>query len=142
MILLDLSLIRYLLCQLYKMATLFYLKDFLFQTILAHGIFLKPEELSVLKAKGTTISHCPNSNSMLQSGLCPVRKYLDFGLKVSLGTDCAGGFSASMLDAIRQALQASVNATFTGGGSKLSHSEVFYLATLAGAEGEALVQKT
>lgn len=73
---------------------------------------------------------------MLHSGLCPVRKFLNFGLKLSLGTDCAGGYSASLLDAIRQTLQSSIQGSYVGLGEPLSIPEVFYLATLGGAEGK------
>ena len=41
---------------------------------------------------------------MLSSGVMDVRGFLDEGLKVAIGTDVAGGYSASMLDAIRQVL--------------------------------------
>ena len=41
---------------------------------------------------------------MLTSGVMDVRGFLDEGLKVAIGTDVAGGYSASMLDAIRQVL--------------------------------------
>jgi guanine deaminase len=39
---------------------------------------------------------------MLSSGVMDVRGFLDEGMKVAIGTDVAGGYSASMLDAIRQ----------------------------------------
>jgi cytosine/adenosine deaminase-related metal-dependent hydrolase len=56
------------------------------QTVLAHGIHLSDDELKVLAARGTSISHCPNSNTSLKSGLCDVRRLLNAGIKVGLGT--------------------------------------------------------
>ena len=56
------------------------------QTILAHGVYLTDEELEVLAARGSSVSHCPNSNTSLRSGLCDVRRLLDAGIKVGLGT--------------------------------------------------------
>ncbi len=35
----------------------------------------------------------PESNTDIASGIAPVRRYLDMGLHVGLGTDVAGGFS-------------------------------------------------
>lgn len=56
------------------------------QTVLAHGVYLHDEELELLAARGTSISHCPNSNTSLKSGLCDVRRLLNAGIKVGLGT--------------------------------------------------------
>jgi len=42
---------------------------------------------------------------MLSSGVMDVRQFVDEGVKVAVGTDVAGGYSASMLDALRQVLQ-------------------------------------
>jgi guanine deaminase len=56
------------------------------QTVLAHGVHLNNDELKVLAARGTAISHCPNSNTSLKSGLCDVRRLLSAGIKVGLGT--------------------------------------------------------
>jgi cytosine/adenosine deaminase-related metal-dependent hydrolase len=56
------------------------------QTVLAHGVYLTDDELLVLAARGSSVSHCPNSNTSLKSGLCDVRRLLDAGIKVGLGT--------------------------------------------------------
>jgi guanine deaminase len=49
-------------------------------------VYLEDEELKVLAAHGSSVSHCPNSNTSLRSGLCDVRRLLDAGIKVGLGT--------------------------------------------------------
>lgn len=54
--------------------------------MLAHGVYLTDDELQVLAARGSSVSHCPNSNTSLKSGLCDVRRLLDAGIKVGLGT--------------------------------------------------------
>jgi len=56
------------------------------QTVLAHGVYLSDEELHVLAAHGSSVSHCPNSNTSLRSGLCDVRRLLNADIKVGLGT--------------------------------------------------------
>jgi guanine deaminase len=55
----------------------------------------EPEEDLVL-AQQAGISHCPNSNFSLLSGMCPVRRFLNKGIKVGLGTDVSGGTSLSL----------------------------------------------
>ncbi|MCJ1334925.1 hypothetical protein MMC09_000191 [Bachmanniomyces sp. S44760] len=72
-------------------------------TILAHAIHLTDSEISLIKSRGAKISHCPVSNTSLSSGLCPVRKLLDSGIEVGLGTDVSGGWSPSILVAAREA---------------------------------------
>jgi guanine deaminase len=54
----------------------------------------EPEEDLVL-AQQAGISHCPNSNFSLLSGMCPVRRFLNKGIKVGLGTDVSGGTVSS-----------------------------------------------
>ena len=68
-----------------------------------------------------------------------MRRLLDEGVNVALGTDVSGGASASMLSAIREALKVSnlvsLGETPASGGSyaPLTSAEAFHLATCAGA---------
>ncbi|KAL5365020.1 hypothetical protein BJX96DRAFT_158415 [Aspergillus floccosus] len=110
------------------------------RTILAHGVHLTPKERELISARGAKISHCPASNSALGSGLCPVRRILDAGITVGLGTDVSGGYSASVLEAVRQACLVSRLVRFATGEDEedgrrvvLSVEEALYLATRGGA---------
>ncbi|CAE6406726.1 unnamed protein product [Rhizoctonia solani] len=87
------------------------------RTILAHAVHLSKEEMEVVKCCGSGISHCPTSNFYLNSGVARVGEMLDRGLKVGLGTDCSGGFSPSILTAIRDAGIASKTIGMTSVGS-------------------------
>jgi len=98
-----------------------------------------------------------------KSGVMNARAMLNRGVKVGLGTDIAGGYSSSMLDAIRQTVIASRVSSFSdanknkSGGSKdnheggggggggdtgsdgddydpLTYAEAFHLATVGGAQ--------
>lgn len=51
-------------------------------TVLAHAIHLTEEEVDIIAARNAGISHCPASNFNLSSGIAPIGKYLDRGLKV------------------------------------------------------------
>ncbi|PWY66822.1 Metallo-dependent hydrolase [Aspergillus sclerotioniger CBS 115572] len=121
------------------------------RTILAHGIHLSDSERSLIASRNAKISHCPASNSALGSGICQVRKALDAGITVGLGTDVSGGYSSSVLETVRQAClvsrllpQFSTTSTTTtdsptptGTSSVpreiLSIEEALYLATRGGA---------
>ncbi|XP_030049725.1 guanine deaminase isoform X2 [Microcaecilia unicolor] len=77
------------------------------KTVMAHGCYLSDEELAIFRERGAAISHCPNSNISLCSGHLDVRKVLKHKVKIGLGTDVAGGYCSSMLDAIRRAIDTS-----------------------------------
>lgn len=66
------------------------------RTLLGHGIHLEASERALIKAAGACIVHCPSSNAFLQSGIMPLRRWLDEGVRVGLGTDVAGGPTLSM----------------------------------------------
>ncbi|PKX93346.1 chlorohydrolase family protein [Aspergillus novofumigatus IBT 16806] len=72
------------------------------RTILAHAVHLSPSERELIAARGAKVSHCPASNSALGSGICAVRKLLEAGVEVGLGTDVSGGYNCSVLEAVRQ----------------------------------------
>lgn len=76
-------------------------------TIMAHCVHSGEEETALMKRRGVYIAHCPQSNTNLSSGVAPVRRYLDQGLRVGLGSDVAGGSSLSILRAMVDAVQAS-----------------------------------
>lgn len=77
------------------------------RTILAHAIHLSLSEQNLIRQCGSSVSHCPVSNSSISSGICPVRELLDRGIEVGLGTDVSGGWSPSILVAAREAAMVS-----------------------------------
>lgn len=107
------------------------------RTILAHCCYATEPELRRLAELGCGVAHCPVSNMTVGGGFmaAPVRQFLRRGIDVGLGTDSGGGFSSSLLDAMRQALIASNAREVLSGGEDegLSVEELFFLATLGGA---------
>lgn len=103
-------------------------------SVLAHCVYSGKEEIEVLHETGTYVAHCPQSNWNLSSGIAPVRKFLDAGLKVGLGTDVAGGAHLSMLRCMTDAVQASKMywRIIDRNCRPLTYKEVFYLATKGG----------
>ncbi len=57
--------------------------------VLAHCIWLKPNEKDLLKRTGTHVVHCPSSNLKLASGLAHVPDLRARGINVALGADGA-----------------------------------------------------
>jgi guanine deaminase len=103
------------------------------RTILAHGVHLTEEELDLLSRRGSRISHCPNSNLFLGSGLFPLHHVLDAGVIVGLGTDIGAGTTPSMFTAMADAYKVQQVQ-----GVSLSPFELWYLATLGGARALSL----
>ncbi|CAG9568081.1 unnamed protein product [Danaus chrysippus] len=110
--------------------------------IMAHAVHLTEDEMSEFNVRQVSVAHCPASNTRLNSGLCPVRKLLDRGIRVGLGTDISGGDNASMLDAMRRAMDVSLHLAMMGQPhTTLDWKEAFYLATLGGARALRLEDK-
>lgn len=113
------------------------------KTVMAHGVHLSDDELRLLADQKVGIAHCPNSNISILSGLCDVRRLLDNGLKVGLGTDVAAGYSSSILDAMKQAIQTSfvLSMPKIKEFHPITYKEAFYLATLGGSRVLGLDKK-
>jgi 5-methylthioadenosine/S-adenosylhomocysteine deaminase len=72
------------------------------RTLAAHGVWVSPEDMTVLKASGVAVSHNPESNMKLASGTAPVVDYLAAGVTVGLGTDgAASNNDLDMFEAMR-----------------------------------------
>lgn len=112
------------------------------KTILGHAVYLTEEELELISTRKAKIAHCPASNSALTSGAAKVRMLLNKGIEVGLGTDVSGGYSTSILEAVKQALLTSNHVSLEAEGStKLSVNEALYLATRGGAKVVGLEDK-
>ncbi|NLJ94767.1 MAG: amidohydrolase [Clostridiaceae bacterium] len=68
--------------------------------ILAHCIYTTDNDLDILKDKGAVLVHNPASNFKLGSGFANIRKWLDNGNHVCLGTD--GAASNNDLDIFQE----------------------------------------
>ena len=60
-----------------------------------------------IRTRGSGVAHCPLSNAYFSNAVFPLRAALEKGVRVGLGTDIAGGPSASIFDACRMAVTAS-----------------------------------
>lgn len=55
--------------------------------VAAHCVWATDEDIEILRDKGVTVAHNPVSNLKLASGVAPIKKMLDAGCRVALGTD-------------------------------------------------------
>ena len=101
------------------------------RSVLAHDVHPTDEELAVLGGRRASVAHCPSSNSALGSGLFPLRRHVEHGVRVALGSDVGAGTGFSML---KEGLQASfVQALLGREGLPLTATHLLHLATRAGA---------
>ncbi len=98
----------------------------------AHCVHLSDADLGRFGATGTGVAHCPTSNLRLGSGVAPVRKMLDAGLRVGLGVD--GSASNERGDLSFEIKQALLVARGLGGAAAMTAREALRLATRGGAE--------
>ena len=66
------------------------------RAVVAHAVWLEPEEQEILERTGTSVVHNPASNMRLGNGTAPVLELMARGVNVCLGTD--GMLSAYKLD--------------------------------------------
>jgi guanine deaminase len=100
-------------------------------SVLAHNVHPTDAELDVFAAAQASVAHCPSSNSALGSGLFAMRRHVERGVRVALGTDVGAGTSFSLL---REGLQACfMQALLGAAGLPLDSAHMLYLATGAGA---------
>jgi guanine deaminase len=77
------------------------------RTVLAHAVHLTDADMDLIAGRGSGIAHCPASNAYFADAVFPLRRALDKGIHVGLGTDISGGPSSLMFDACRTAALAS-----------------------------------
>jgi 5-methylthioadenosine/S-adenosylhomocysteine deaminase len=74
------------------------------RTLAAHGVHLTPDDIAILARRHVAISHNPESNMKLASGIAPVVALRQAQVVVGLGTDgAASNNDLDMFEAMRQA---------------------------------------
>ncbi len=98
------------------------------RTILAHCIHLSADEWARVQAQDVAVAHCPDSNFFLGSGCMPLRRALELGVRVGLGTDVGAGRTFSL----RRVAAAAYDAALVCG-EPVASEELLWLATRGGA---------
>jgi 8-oxoguanine deaminase len=71
----------------------------------AHAVHVNDDEVRLFAQKGAGVCHCPSSNMRLASGIAPVKKYLDAGVRTGLGVDgSASSDGSNLLVELREAM--------------------------------------
>jgi guanine deaminase len=110
------------------------------KALFAHAIHLSEREVNRMVESDSAIAHCPVSNMFIRSGVMPIARYLDRGLRIGVGTDVAGAPELSVITQMRLGfLQHNSRATLTGDEQPLpTPLDWLRLGTLGGAHALGL----
>lgn len=99
------------------------------QTIMAHSIWLSDGEKDLLRSKNIMLAHCAQSNADLSSGIMPLRKNLEMGMRCCIASDVAGSHTPDMNRHIAASIEVSkLNWLSHPEEKPLTLTEAFYLA--------------
>ena len=98
----------------------------------AHLVVLNESDIVKLSAANVGMAHCPSSNMTLGSGIAPVTKMKNTGIKIGLAVD--GSASNDTSNMIREVRQAMLLQRVQYGANALSAREALRMATIGGAE--------
>lgn len=111
-----------------------------YPTIFAHGIHVSDEDIELMAKTQTKVIYNPKSNMKLSCGIAPIRKLLQQGITVGIGTDsAASNNSLNILSelATGMKLQKLHNADVT-----ITTKDMLRMATLQGAKALGLEHQT
>jgi len=103
------------------------------KVLAAHCVHLDDGEIHTLQHFGAGVAHNPSSNMKLASGFAPIKRMLEIGLNVGIGTD--GPSSNNDLDMFEELRLASfLQKGFTGDPTALPARTTLLMATRLGAQ--------
>jgi 5-methylthioadenosine/S-adenosylhomocysteine deaminase len=94
----------------------------------AHCVWIEEKEMDILAKMKATIVHNPSSNMILSSGIAPVARMLNHGVRVALGSDSCRDLISAM------GLASGLQKVSTLDPMALKAWDVLRMATLNGAE--------
>lgn len=114
-------------------------------SVVAHANHVTDDDADLLAVRGTGIGHCPLSNAYFADGVLPVRRLLERGVGIGLGSDVAGGPDPALLAqcghavTMSRVLEAGVDVRRPPDergvpASRIDIATAFWMATLGGAE--------
>ena len=103
-------------------------------TLMVHCVYSDATEREAMRQHGVTAVHCGDSNINICSGVCSVRRLLNEGNQVALGSDIAGGAQLPMYRVITTTIRTSKVRTIMDDWQTnfLTVAEGYYLGTTAG----------
>jgi cytosine/adenosine deaminase-related metal-dependent hydrolase len=104
--------------------------------LIAHGVWLRPKDMSQLSWAGASVAHCPSANMKLASGFAPIPELLEWGINVAIGAD--GAPCNNTLDAFHEMRLAALIHKPKFGPRAMPAEKVFAMMTTGGARAAGL----
>ena len=102
-----------------------------------HCVWVEEPDFEIFKRRGLTAVTNPASNLKLASGICPVKRFVDEGIAMAIGTD--GPASNNCLDMFREMFLTSTLAKVREMDAEcVGADEILYMATAGGAHAMQL----
>lgn len=102
-----------------------------------HCVYFDDRDYEIFKKRNLTAVTCPASNLKLASGIAPVKRFVDEGINVAIGTD--GPASNNCLDMFREMFLTSALAKVREKDAEcVSADKILYMATTGGAKALGL----
>lgn len=104
-----------------------------------HCIHMTEQDLEIFQKKKLSVVTNPGSNCKLASGVAPIKKMMDMGINLAIGTD--GPASNNCLDMFREMfLTTALQKIKEQDASAVDANEVLYMATVGGAKAMGLTE--
>ncbi len=103
------------------------------RVLAAHAVWLSNAEIEMLARQHVAVAHCPCSNMKHASGVAPVRRMLDAGMRVAIATD--GPASHHRLDLFEEMRTAIRLARVSNGTAQaLTEADALWMTTAGAAD--------
>ena len=120
-----------------------YLKsiDFLKANVcLAHCVWLDEEDINIIAESRVSVAHCARSNAYLCSGVAPIKKMIDTGILLGIGTDStASCMNLNHFEEMRFSL--AIHRAAKKDSKPLLAKDILELSTIGGARALGLFDK-
>ena len=102
-----------------------------------HCVYFDEKDFEIFRKRNLNAVTCPASNLKLASGIAPLKRFVDEGINVAIGTD--GAASNNSLDMFKEMFLASALAKVREMDAKcISADKILYMATTGGAKAMCL----
>lgn len=111
-------------------------------TTIAHSVWVSDDDIELMGQAGVSIAHNAVSNLKLGAGIAPIRRLLDAGVTVGLGTDCVSSNDTSRIFDVMRVAGLVHSAAGPDYERWLKADEILAMATIGGAKTAMLEQVT
>ncbi len=111
-------------------------------TTIAHSVWVSDEDMRLMGETGVSVAHNAVSNLKLGAGIAPIRRLLDAGVTIGLGTDGVSSNDTSRIFEVMRVAGLVHSAAGPGYETWVAADEILAMATIGGAKTALLEQVT